>query len=181
MRPGQVRLDQGENRRDHGRWQEIQRIPGRPGHRAQSAGRTGALVCRDERGTHLLFRAASASKIPRRLRTRVRRSKAPTTMESTCRRRAFQNQRAHRLLPGAGSGHRATGRGVGLAEPVQDRGGRSGPCQGGGAAAKFDAAGVYGIRISVQTGDPLKAGLPPYMARLIVSADPTGRADKIPG
>jgi hypothetical protein len=38
---------------------------------------------------------------------------------------------------------------------------------------KFDAANVYGIRISVQTGEPLKAGLPPYMARLIISEDTT--------
>jgi SAM-dependent methyltransferase len=45
---------------------------------------------------------------------------------------------------------------------------------------KFDAAGVYGIRISVQTGDPLKAGLPPYMARLIVSADPTAALTQSP-
>ena len=36
---------------------------------------------------------------------------------------------------------------------------------------KFDAAGVYGSRIGVQTGDPLRAGLPPYVARLIVSED----------
>jgi outer membrane protein assembly factor BamB/SAM-dependent methyltransferase len=38
---------------------------------------------------------------------------------------------------------------------------------------KFDAAGVYGERISVQLGNPLKAGLPPFMARLIVSEDLT--------
>lgn len=38
---------------------------------------------------------------------------------------------------------------------------------------KFDAAGVYGQRISVQSGNPLAAGLPPYMARLIVSEEPS--------
>ena len=45
---------------------------------------------------------------------------------------------------------------------------------------KFDAAGVYGVRISVQTGNPLKAGLPPYMARLIVSEDTTAALTKAP-
>ncbi len=45
---------------------------------------------------------------------------------------------------------------------------------------KFDAAGVYGVRISVQRGNPLKAGLPPYMARLIVSEDATAALTKDP-
>ncbi len=45
---------------------------------------------------------------------------------------------------------------------------------------KFDAAGVYGVRISVQTGNPLNAGLPPYMARLIVSEDTTAALQKAP-
>lgn len=45
---------------------------------------------------------------------------------------------------------------------------------------KFDAAGVYGGRISVQPGNPLKAGLPPYMARLIVSEETTTALMKDP-
>ena len=38
---------------------------------------------------------------------------------------------------------------------------------------KWDAAGVYGTRISLIAADPLSAGLPPYVANLIVSEDIT--------
>ena len=139
--PGQVRLDQGKNRRDHGRRQEVQRIPGRPRQRAQPAGRAGAIVCRDERGEHLLLRAAATGKSEDVQGQECAPAKRRRQMESIRRRDAFQDQRAHRLLPGAGSRDRATGRGVGLAEPIQDRGGRSGPCQGGDAAAQVRRRG----------------------------------------
>lgn len=36
---------------------------------------------------------------------------------------------------------------------------------------KMDAAGYYGVRIAALTGAPIDSGLPPYVARLIVSED----------
>ena len=37
---------------------------------------------------------------------------------------------------------------------------------------RLDAAGLYGGRITVHAGDPLRFGFPPYVASLIVSEDP---------
>lgn len=42
----------------------------------------------------------------------------------------------------------------------------------GALRSKFDDAKVYGTRVSVHVGDPMDFGLPPYVGRLIVSADP---------
>ncbi|MBA4387900.1 MAG: hypothetical protein C0404_07955 [Verrucomicrobia bacterium] len=36
---------------------------------------------------------------------------------------------------------------------------------------KMDAAGVYGNRVAAFAGDPIESGLPPYVARLILSED----------
>ncbi|MFH1923737.1 MAG: PQQ-binding-like beta-propeller repeat protein, partial [Planctomycetota bacterium] len=36
---------------------------------------------------------------------------------------------------------------------------------------RFDAAGLYGTRVALYAGDPLRFGLPPYAASLIVSED----------
>lgn len=38
---------------------------------------------------------------------------------------------------------------------------------------RFDAAGLYGTRVSVHVGDPTHFSFPPYLANLIVSEDPS--------
>jgi len=40
----------------------------------------------------------------------------------------------------------------------------------------FDNAGIYGKRVSLLIGDPMKISLPPYMASLVISENPEGAA-----